>query len=152
MTSTNTQTFTEDEQQQFALLSQQLIAAKSRETMAKANRIELEEKLISIIGVKSEGSSTVESMNYKITTTAKMTRSVDQASAERLREKYGREVFDLLPVKYGVNATKLKALLDMLSGLGGKGAKIALPYADELLEAITTRPAKVAVKISELNV
>jgi hypothetical protein len=151
MTSTNTQTFTEDEQQQVALLSQQLIAAKSRETMAKANRIELEEKLISIVGVKSEGSSTVESMNYKITTTAKMTRSVDQESAERLREKYGREVFDLLPVKYGVNATKLKALLDLL-GSGSQGTKSAFPYADELLEAITTRPAKVAVKIAELNV
>lgn len=150
MTSNLTLLLTEDEQQQVALLSQQLIFAKSRETVAKANRIELEEKLITIVGVKSEGSSTFELPTYKVTTTAKMTRSVDQDSAARLRENYGREVLDLLPVKYSVSATKLKSLMEKLSD-GGQGARAAYPYADELLAAITTKPAKIAVKITEIE-
>ena len=139
-----------EQQDEASILSKQLLIAKNQEALAKAKRIAIEESIINLIGTKTEGAHTVESNDFKITTTAKMTRTVDQNSASRLREKYGSALFDILPVKYSVSVKALKSFLYSLEQ-GGEGARNAYPFADELMKAITTKPAKTSVSVKEME-
>ena len=126
-----------------AKLAKALHEAKQHEVDARNIRIHLEERQSAYLEIKPEGSATTKVGDYKVTTTSRMNRVVDQDAAARLREKYGKDIFAIFPVKYSVSAKEIKALANMTV------SKDIVPYRDEVLQAVTTKPGKLAVKVEE---
>tara|TARA_R110000824_G_scaffold82382_2_gene206466 strand:+ start:6592 stop:7020 length:429 start_codon:yes stop_codon:yes gene_type:complete len=126
-----------------AKVAHALYLKRAEESLAKSERIELEEQLSALVGVKSEGSKTSTVGEYKVTTTTRMIRSVDQRSAESLREKYGSEVFALFPVRYSVNAQEFKSLVEMKNTPFG--------WKEEVVGAVLTKPGKTAVTVERVE-
>jgi hypothetical protein len=105
--------------------------AKRVEAEAREARIAAEEHLIELVGLKEEGTMTVKTHWFKVSTTGKLTRSVDQTSA--------------MPVELWRMISRVKSELDV-SAL----KKLATENPDAYREAvkhITTTPAKPSAKV-----
>lgn len=75
-------------------LSAALEQAKAAEMDATATRIESENKLIALLGVKSEGSATHKGAAYKVTVTGVVHRKVDEAALAAVRATLPPAIFE----------------------------------------------------------
>ena len=116
-------------------LSRAWLDAKAAEDTAKERRIEIEEQLIKLLGVKPEGAKTHTVGAYKVTVTAVINRTLDNAIWESIKDKLPPEV---RPVTY-------EPKLDVT---GVKWLQVNQPNEYKILaEALTIRPGKVGVKV-----
>ena len=112
--------------------------AKTAEDQARAARLAAEEHLLDLVGLKGdEGTKSVKTDWYKVSTVAKLTRSIDRNKAGELRPLVDEATF------YSVFVPELK-----LSVSGLKKLATANPDAYRtLLGAVVTKPAKASVKV-----
>jgi len=123
------------------LAAEHLAECKRAEDAARAERVAAEEALIELIGAKEEGATTVKTDRFRVTTTGKLTRSLDDAALsaifptlpEGLRER-------VFPARFGLS----------LSELRGVEANDPTLYR-RMAEVITVKPAKTAVSIEPLS-
>lgn len=114
-------------------LCAKLLRAKDAEAQANATRVDIETKLIAMVGHRPEGSETKDHGEYKITTTGKITRKMNWDSWAAVKTQIPDE---LHPVK-------LKPELDE------KGVKWLQVHKPDLylLLPIECKPAKTAVEV-----
>lgn len=126
-------------------ISREKLEIKAYIKKAKLAESKLDDRLAELIGKKESGTTTQRTNGYKASTVAKVNFSVDQNLAANLREKFGSDVYHILPVKYSVNATEYKSLMKSVS----LGARVS--FSSELTAAITSKPAKLVVKVEEIK-
>lgn len=119
-----------------AELTQKLIEAKRIENEANANRVAIETQIISLLGVKEEGSQTHDLENgMKITITGKLSYKAD---IEKLLELSERLPENLRPIKVETKADET----------GLKYLRNNEPEAWKVIsKAVTISPAKPSVTI-----
>jgi len=76
------------------VLAAALENAKADEAAATAARIDAENALIELLGVKPEGSATHKSAAYKVTITGNVRRTVDEAALAAVREAMPEALFE----------------------------------------------------------
>ena len=119
------------------LLAFELKKAKELEESARQKRIQIEKKIIKAAGIKEEGSTTTNGNFFKITTTGKLTRKLDEKAWRTIADQFGDDAPVL--IKTEVSVKKLKKLA------------VDNPELYQLaLSAITTKDAKGAVKVEEV--
>ena len=119
------------------LLAFELGKAKDAEAAAKAKRIEIEVALIELAGIKEEGSTTTNGNFFKVTTTGKLTRKLDEKTWRSIAGQFN-----------GTAPVRTKVELDTRAL---KKLAVDNPELFQLaLSAIVTKPAKGAVKIEEV--
>ncbi|AMO55653.1 hypothetical protein GZ77_09020 [Endozoicomonas montiporae] len=122
-------------------LSWQLEEAKRHESMARQARLEVEAKILETVGVKEEGSATIKSDFYKVTTTGGITRSLDAKKFEDIKGRLPLHVAEkVVRLKPELDVRQFKALKDLSPDL----------YAI-MAEAVTSKPRKASVKIERLE-
>lgn len=112
---------------------------KAAEDDVRKRRIAAEESIIALIGVAEEGTTTEKTAFFTIKTVGKLTRSLDAAAWDAIREDFPAA---LAPVAY-------KPSLDLRQLRALEKANPAL-YA-KACECITTKPAKPAVSVELLE-
>ena len=118
----------------------ELLEAKRLEDEARARRLEVEARLIDLIGVKEEGTTSIKTAYFKASTTGSLTRTL---------VKDWEGVFAQLPD--WVTDTVIRYKYEVaVSGLKELAAKAPEIYA-KCLQAIVTKPAKPAVKVELLE-
>ena len=121
------------------MLGQHWREAKASEDAARAERVMIEQKLIDLIGCKEEGTQSAKTDWFKISTTGKLTRSLDAAAFDAVRKHVPDEIS---PVDYQpkLDLKKLRAL------------EAANPDVYAIVAScITTKPAKPAVRVELLR-
>lgn len=121
-------------------LAEAWVWAKREEVLANARRVEIEQQIIERIGAKFEGAFTAKGDHYKITTTGKLSRSVDW-------QKYEQDIApkipeNLRPVDYKpqLNTTGLRYL------------ELNEPEFYRLMtQCISTKSAKTAVTVAPID-
>lgn len=121
-------------------LADRLAAAKSAENAARDHRIAIEEQIIAAMGVKDEGSFSLEGSRYKVTTTGKLTRTVDDDTLEAIADQIPVAIWNRL-----VSYTPKLNLKELRYVEQNEPELFAI-----LAKAITTKPAKPSVAIKEL--
>lgn len=111
--------------------------AKYSEDATREHRIQIENEILELTGNREEGSETTAGDHYKVTTTGKLTRSVDW------------EVFDSIQVPVLMQPVKTTRKLD-LAGLRWL-ERNEFDLYQQILPAITTKPAKTAIKVEPLK-
>lgn len=109
--------------------------AKQSEDEAREARIAAEQHLIDLVGLKEEGTTTVKTDFYKVSTTGKLTRAVDPKSP------MSNEVWKMISrVKSELDVKALKALAT------------SNPAAyQEACKGLITKPAKASAKVELLQ-
>jgi hypothetical protein len=112
------------------------IESKRAEEAAKAQRLEIEERILAVQPAKEEGSTTVEAAGYKVTLTGKLTYKVDDLDA--LREITRTWDAGMTPIKttHSLDDTGCKYLRRERPELWAQIARV-----------ITVSPAKTALKV-----
>jgi len=119
------------------LLAFELKKAKELEASARDKRVQIENLIIEAAGIKEEGSTTTNGNFFKVTTTGKLTRKLDEKVWRSIAGQFNGEA--PIRTKLDVDTRKLKKLA------------VDNPELFQLaLSAITTKPAKGAVKIEEV--
>jgi hypothetical protein len=119
------------------MLGQHWREAKAAEDAARAERIRIEDQIIESVGVKEEGTLSRKTDWFKLSTTGKLTRSLDEKAFLALRDR-----IEDPPVNYKVTLD-LKRLRDL---------ETTNPDAYRLmLSCIETKPAKAAVRVELLR-
>ncbi len=114
--------------------------AKAEEQRAKDRRIEAEKQLIELVGFdKIEGSSSFETMDLKVTLTGKLTRILDRKKWDAIKHTIPT---DLHPIDY-----KPSLILPAIRYLENNEPATFKAVS----QAITTKPAKVAVTLKEIE-
>jgi len=121
-------------------LAAKLIEAKEVESAARAHRLEVEQEIIEVVGVKDEGSTTIKNDYFAVTTTGKVTRSLDVDRLVAIKDRIPKPIMDKL--------VKIKPQLDTRS----------LRYIESnepdiyqiFSQALTIKPAKPSVTIKEI--
>ncbi|WP_422460290.1 DUF7173 family protein [Endozoicomonas sp. ALB115] len=122
-------------------LAYELEEAKRQEAEARNARVAIEEQILTHVGVKEEGSATVKSDYYKVTTTGGMTRT--------LNGKKWAEINGQLPNEVVQNVVRLKPELDTRQF---KALKDLNPQQYAIVaQAVTSKPRKASVKIERLE-
>lgn len=119
-------------------LAEALLEAKKKENDARTLRTAIEEEILAIVGAKLEGSLSIDTDRFHITTTGRITRTLDAVKVKTLD----------LP----------KPLLDRLFSWEPKLNLRECRYVEEnedhhwarLSQAITTKPAKASVAVKEI--
>ena len=100
-----------------------------------------EEALIALVGSKPEGSFSVSTESFKVTTTGKVYRKVDETKLTALRKLISKSIFNkVFRTKHDVNLKELRHYQNNEPDV----------YTD-LAEVITTTPGKTAIKVEALN-
>jgi|TARA_Y100000310_G_scaffold299273_1_gene333984 hypothetical protein len=116
--------------------------AKEKEARAKRIRIEWEEAIIAKMGAHEEGALTIQSDYYKITTTGKVSRTLDQSKVpELIAELPEALAAKLFKVEFKLNTKLLKSLPDTNPEM-----------AKKVSAAITAKPGKTTVSVTRLEV
>ncbi|PJK01477.1 hypothetical protein CO615_04150 [Lysobacteraceae bacterium NML75-0749] len=117
-----------------------LALAKQQEEAAKAARIQAEEALIQLVGAKPEGTTRCETAYFKVTTTGKLTRKLDESAYAALAGDIPDAIrARLIRVKHDLVLSELRHLQNNEPEL----------YA-RIAPAITVTPAKTAVTVETL--
>lgn len=104
---------------------------------AKAKELQLRNALCDeLLSEKLEGSLTVRDQGYKITATAKLTRSIDQAVLESIWDNLPDEERECIAYKPSLKLANYKRI-EQQGGL--------------LMEAITVKPAQASLKIEPIE-
>ena len=101
---------------------------------------ETDDELIDRVTHHAEGSHTVHAGNFKITTTAKMTRTVDPDAWQEIRDDVPPELHKVIQAKLALDVKLYKQLEQM------RPEVFAV-----LAECVTTKPGSIAVKVSEVE-
>ncbi len=117
-------------------LAYELEQAKIAEQVAKNNRLAIEQQLSEVVGVKDEGSHTLNGAYYKVTTSAGYTRTLD--------EKKWSEIKDRIPLTIANNLVRTKVELN-IKQLKSLQSLDPAQY-NIVAEAVTTKPKKVSVR------
>jgi len=114
--------------------------AKAREEQARNDRLVAEERILSEVGCKEEGATTVKTQWFKVTTSGSLTRKLIPEHVTKLRALLALDVLEQV-ISYEPK----------LSVSGLKAVATANPEAYRVLcSAIVTKPAKPAVKVEVL--
>lgn len=115
-------------------LAYALEKAKAAEAAARAERLKAEKALIDVVGLEDEGTRTVKTIWYKISTTAKVTRKL-LAPAEFPDKIYHQ----IIRVRHELDVTRFKKLA------------LADPRAYAIAcTAVEAKPAKAEVKVERI--
>ena len=121
------------------LLAFELAKAKQREVDAREARVKIEEDIIEAIGAKEEGATSQAGNFFKVTTTGKLTRKLDDKAFNQIAGQLGEHA----PVKTTVSldVRKLKTLA------------VDEPALYQLMcqTCIETKPAKTSVAVVEVS-
>jgi len=121
-------------------VAQALRDAKAAEDSARASRIAAEEAVIALIGVKEEGTTTVKTCFFKVSTVGKLNRSLDEAAF--------RSIADDIPAAFRDRLVRWKPEL--------VAAEVRYIEHNEpdvyrvIAQALTVKPAKPSVSIELL--
>ena len=122
-------------------LAESLATAKAAEDSARRHRMQIEERICEYMNLPVEGTSHIEDAGWRITVTAKLNRTLDEA---RLRE-----VAHQIPDDVGAKVIRWKPDLVL------KELRACQQYRPDVYEvlasAITTKPAKPAVKLARIE-
>lgn len=124
-------------------LANRLSIAKTKEVIARQERVELEEEILHIVGYKQEGSTKIDTDHFRISTTGRLTRSVDEKA---LKDAYASEAlpFPLLDrifkKKHNVDLTQLRYVENNEP-----------QFMPALSRIITTKPGKPSVALKEAS-
>lgn len=122
-------------------LAYRLKLAKKRENEAKEERLDLEELIIKKVGAETEGAFTVKGDSYQITTTGKLTRTINEKLLPEVQSEIPTPLFErLFRYKPSLNTKELKYIENNEP-----------EYYAIVAKAITTKPAKTAVSFKELE-
>ncbi len=122
-------------------LAFKLESAKAEEAKARLNRIAIEDQIIQAVGVKEEGSATLKSDFYKVTTTGGITRTLDS--------KKWAEIHVQLPAGIANLVVRQKPELDIRQF---KALKDLSPEQYAIVaQAVTSKPRKASVRIERLG-
>lgn len=121
-------------------LSWNLIEAKRMEDEARQHRLNCEEAVIALVGLATEGTQTVRTDYFKVSTVANLTRTLTK-DGEDIIEKEGTAVMDqIIRYKPEVSVSGLKQLAT------------SNPDAyQRVIKGIITKPAKPSVKVEMLG-
>jgi len=112
---------------------------KAAEEQHRKDRVGLEEAMLHIVSAKEEGSETTKTDHYKITTTARMIRSMDWKKWDTVKDSVAE---NLRPVK-------MKPELDVT------GCKYLADNEPDVwrvvAQCITTKPGKVGFKVEPVG-
>lgn len=123
-------------------LAYELEKARDAEAAARDQRLQIEQLLSELVGVKGEGSYTTKGSYYKVTTTAGFTRTLDAKKWEAIKHQLTPAVVSkVIRTRLEIDTRQLKSL----QGLDPAVYSI-------VAEAVTTKPKKVAVKCERLEV
>lgn len=122
------------------LASWELMTAKQAEEAARLHRIACEEQVITLVGLKPEGTQTVKTDYFKVATVQSLTRSLTP-DGEALIEAEGIPIFDQV-VRYRPEVS--------VSGLKALATANPAAYA-RVIKAIVTKPGKPAVKVEPIE-
>ena len=122
------------------LLAFELSKAKKLEASAREKRVQIEEQLIELMGVREEGATTNEGNFFKVTTTGKLTRKLDVKAFAEIKSKFRCRP---APVKTTVS-------LDVRAF---KKLAVEEPDLYQLMceTCIETKPAKTSVTVVEVS-
>jgi len=118
----------------------ELLEAKRLEEEARQRRLEVETRLIDLIGVKEEGTTSIKTAYFKASTTGSLTRTLVKDWEGVLAQLPDWVTDTVIRYKYEVAVSGLKEIATKAPNL----------YA-ECLKAIVTKPAKPAVKVELLE-
>ncbi|UYM14279.1 DUF7173 family protein [Endozoicomonas euniceicola] len=122
-------------------LAYKLEEAKKAEAEARQLRVAIEADILQTVGVKEEGSATIKSDWYKVTTTGGITRTLDAKKFEEIKARLPQNVAEkVVRTKPELDVRQFKALKDLSPEL----------YAI-MAEAVTSKPRKSSVKIERLE-
>lgn len=122
------------------LASWELMTAKQAEEAARLHRIECEEKVIELVGLKPEGTTSIKTDYFKVATVAGLYRSL-APGGEDLIEKEGTAIMDqIIHYRPEVSVSGLKALATANPAAYGR-----------IIKAIITKPGKPAVKVEPIE-
>lgn len=113
------------------------LAAKKAEASANAKRVEIEAEIVAALGAKTEGSATHNLADFKVTTTGKLTRTLDAVVWESIAAQIPAEFRPVTLVQsHKVDDAGCRWLAENRPELWAIASK-----------AITTKPAKTSVAV-----
>ena len=122
-------------------LARALQAAKKQLTRAQVAVLKAESAIVSAVGSEDEGSLTVRSDSFKITTTQPITRTVNKTSLDAIRREFPEDLFE--------------AMFDFKPSLNVKLFKECEHLRPEVYalacKAVTSKPSKISVKVELLK-
>lgn len=122
-------------------LAARLTEAKKAEQLAVALRREIEEQIVDAVGVQTEGSFTAAGDHYKITTTGKVNRTVDEDKLHEIWDELPEPLMQrLFPVKHSLNVKELHYVENNEPD-----------WYKVVARAITAKPGKPQVKVTEIE-
>lgn len=130
-------------QNQINLYAAKFEDIKAEIANAKQRLLDVEEKIIELIGLKTEGATTEKTDYYKVTTTGRVTRKTNQdpQAMAALQAQIGTETFlDIFNIEYKLHVGAFKQLKTYDSE-----SYIAIS------ELVTETPAKPAVSVSPIE-
>ena len=117
----------------------QVEQAKAALDAARLQLAYAEDYLIALVGCKPEGSQTAKTDFYKVTTTGRMNRKVEEARLAEVQDRVPQELFEaVFPYKPSLSVTGLRKAQQS-------------DYWPAIAAAITTTPGKPGVKIERIN-
>lgn len=117
-------------------LATQWLDAKRAEQQAAAKRLEIERELVKHVGVTDEGVTTYQGDDFKVKTTGKLTRTLDDAAVSRHWNSLPAEVQSCIKWKPTLDLKSLRALESMRNDL-----------APVLHQYLTVKPAKPSISV-----
>lgn len=122
------------------LAAWELMTAKQAEEAARLHRIACEEKVIALVGLKDEGTTSVKTDYFKVATVAGLYRSL-APGGEDLIEQEGTAIMDqIIHYRPEVSVSGLKALATANPAAYGR-----------IIKAIITKSGKPAVKVEPIE-
>lgn len=121
------------------MLGQHWREARAAEDAARDERVRVEDQIIALVGVKEEGTLSRKTAWFKLSTTGKLTRSLDDKAFLAIRDQVPDEIS---PVEFApkLNLRKLRDL------------ETTHPDAYRLVAScLVTKPAKPAVRVELLR-
>lgn len=123
------------------LAIQSLREAKANEEQARNMRLKAEETILQMVGFKEEGTTTIKTEYFKVSTVGKLTRTLLADELQKVQAEMDPKVFGQI-VKYKPELS--------LSGL--KAVEKANPEAySKFIAALVTKPAKASVSVELLG-
>lgn len=122
-------------------LAAQLLTAKERENDARLIRQDIEDQIVALVGTKPEGTTKAAGQRFEVSTTGKMTRTLDDAVVATLRDKVPGPLFDRL-----FNYSPKLNLREYRYVEANEPDYFAL-----VSKAVTTKPAKASVSVKEVK-
>ena len=133
---------TEDEQDRLAELCEKHLEAKQAEQGWKDKRKKIESEIVELVPTKGKGSKTTtyEGLGFKVKTTGRIYRSVDESAWEEIKDQIPEDLRPVIKWKAGVDERGLQHIRENEPEAWKKLQKV-----------ITSNPGAPGVKITPLD-